>query len=57
MKQKIEDIIEETGYKENRAAKMNLNVILRYVCSPSMGYLMLICRLLLASDDSDIHFA
>jgi hypothetical protein len=40
MKQKIEDILEETGYKENRAAKMDLNDILKYVCSPSMGCLM-----------------
>ena len=41
MKQQIEDMLEETGYKENRAAKMDLNNILKYVCSPSsMGYLM-----------------
>jgi 18S rRNA (adenine1779-N6/adenine1780-N6)-dimethyltransferase len=33
MKQKIEDILEETGYKESRAAKMDLNDILKCVCS------------------------
>jgi hypothetical protein len=32
MKQKIEDILEETGYKDSRAAKMDLNDILKYVC-------------------------
>ncbi|KAI0282906.1 S-adenosyl-L-methionine-dependent methyltransferase [Russula brevipes] len=42
MKQKIEDILEETGYRESRAAKMDLNDIL---------------KLLLAFHDSDIHFA
>jgi len=31
MKQKVEIIIEETGYKESRAAKMDLNDILKYV--------------------------
>jgi hypothetical protein len=35
MKQKIEDILEETGYKESRAAKMDLNDILKSVCCPS----------------------
>jgi hypothetical protein len=35
MKQKIEDILEETGYKESRAAKMDLNDILKYVCALS----------------------
>jgi hypothetical protein len=41
MKQKIEDILEETGYKESRAAKMDLNDILKYVCShPLMGGLI-----------------
>jgi len=34
MKQKIENILEETGYKESRAAKMDLNDILKYVSSP-----------------------
>jgi hypothetical protein len=34
MKQKIEDILDETGYKESRAAKMDLNDILKYVRSP-----------------------
>jgi hypothetical protein len=34
MKQKIEDILEETGYKDSRAAKMDLNDILKYVCYP-----------------------
>jgi antitoxin component of RelBE/YafQ-DinJ toxin-antitoxin module len=34
MKQKIVDILEETGYKESRAAKMDLNDILKYVCLP-----------------------
>ncbi|KAH9984690.1 S-adenosyl-L-methionine-dependent methyltransferase [Russula vinacea] len=42
MKQKIEDILEETGYKESRAAKMDLNDIL---------------KLLSAFHDTDIHFA
>ncbi|KAH9969357.1 rRNA adenine dimethylase [Russula compacta] len=42
MKQKIEDILEETGFKESRAAKMDLNDIL---------------KLLSAFHDSDIHFA
>src|SRR5258708_3455533 len=32
MKQRIVDILEDTGYKESRAAKMDLNDILRYVC-------------------------
>jgi hypothetical protein len=36
MKQKVEDILEETGYKESRAAKMDLNDILKYVCSHSL---------------------
>ena len=31
MKQKVEMILEETGYKESRAAKMDLNDILKYV--------------------------
>jgi len=31
MKQKIDDILEETGYRESRAAKMDLNDILKYV--------------------------
>ena len=35
MKQKIENILEETGYKESRAAKMDLNDILKYVSPPS----------------------
>jgi hypothetical protein len=35
MKQKIEIILEETGYKESRAAKMDLNDILKYVRLPS----------------------
>jgi hypothetical protein len=43
MKQKIEDILEETGYKESRAAKMDLNDILKYVRTPSS---------LMLSDDS-----
>ena len=43
MKQKIEDILEETGYKESRAAKMDLNDILKYVRAPSS---------LMLSDDS-----
>jgi hypothetical protein len=34
MKQKIEDILDETGYKESRAAKMDLNDILKFVCFP-----------------------
>ncbi|KAI0255667.1 S-adenosyl-L-methionine-dependent methyltransferase [Lactifluus subvellereus] len=42
MKQKIEDILDETGYKESRAAKMDLNDIL---------------KLLSAFHDSGIHFA
>ncbi|KAI9453597.1 S-adenosyl-L-methionine-dependent methyltransferase [Russula earlei] len=42
MKQKIEDILEETGYKESRASKMDLNDIL---------------KLLSAFHDSDVHFA
>jgi hypothetical protein len=29
MKQKVEAILEETGYKESRAAKMDLNDILK----------------------------
>lgn len=33
MKKKIDDILEETGYRESRAAKMDLNDILKYVCS------------------------
>jgi hypothetical protein len=32
MKQKIEDILDETGYKQSRAAKMDLNDILKCVC-------------------------
>jgi 18S rRNA (adenine1779-N6/adenine1780-N6)-dimethyltransferase len=41
MKQKIEIILEETGYKESRAAKMDLNDILKYVAShPLMSLLM-----------------
>ena len=41
MKKKIEEILEETGYRESRAAKMDLNDILKYVCShPLMGWLM-----------------
>jgi hypothetical protein len=35
MKQKVEIILEETGYKESRAAKMDLNDILKYVRLPS----------------------
>jgi hypothetical protein len=35
MKQKVEIILEETGYKETRAAKMDLNDILKYVRLPS----------------------
>ena len=35
MKQKVEIILEETGYKEIRAAKMDLNDILKYVRFPS----------------------
>ncbi|KAH9036829.1 S-adenosyl-L-methionine-dependent methyltransferase [Lactarius pseudohatsudake] len=42
MKQKIESILEETGYSDTRAAKMDLNDIL---------------RLLSAFHDSGIHFA
>ena len=58
MKQRIEDILEETGYKESRAAKMDLNDILKYVRShPLMDWLMSACRLLSAFHDSDIHFA
>ncbi len=34
MKQKVENILEETGYKESRAAKMDLNDILKYVRFP-----------------------
>lgn len=58
MKQKIEDILEETGYKESRAAKMDLNDILKYVCSHPRGLAdAQLCRLLSAFHDSDIHFA
>ena len=35
MKEKVENILEETGYKEIRAAKMDLNDILKYVRFPS----------------------
>ncbi|KAH9958772.1 S-adenosyl-L-methionine-dependent methyltransferase [Russula dissimulans] len=42
MKQKIENVLEETGYKESRASKMGINEIL---------------KLLLAFHDSDVHFA
>ena len=35
MKQRVEIILEETGYKESRAAKMDLNDILKYVRLPS----------------------
>ena len=35
MKQKVESILEETGYRESRAAKMDLNDILKYVCLQS----------------------
>ena len=35
MKQKVESILEETGYRESRAAKMDLNDILKYVRLPS----------------------
>jgi hypothetical protein len=35
MKEKVEIILEETGYKETRAAKMDLNDILKYVRFPS----------------------
>jgi hypothetical protein len=34
MKQKVEIILEETGYRESRAAKMDLNDILKYVRFP-----------------------
>ena len=34
MKQKVEIILEETGYKESRAAKMDLNDILKYLRFP-----------------------
>ena len=34
MKQKIENILDETGYKESRAAKMDLNDILKFVRFP-----------------------
>jgi hypothetical protein len=34
MKEKIEAILEDTGYKESRAAKMDLNDILKYVRLP-----------------------
>ncbi|KAH8998043.1 rRNA adenine dimethylase [Lactarius akahatsu] len=44
MKQKIESILEETGYSDTRAAKMDLNDILKHV-------------LLSAFHDSGIHFA
>ena len=41
MKQRMDDILEETGYKESRAAKMDLNDILKYVCfHPVVGWLM-----------------
>jgi hypothetical protein len=41
MKKKIDDILEETGYRESRAAKMDLNDILKYVCShPLVGWLI-----------------
>lgn len=59
MKQKVEIILEETGYKESRAAKMDLNDILKYVRLPSpRGFAdAQPCRLLSAFHDSDIHFA
>jgi len=33
MKQKIDNVLEETGYKESRASKMDINDILKYVRS------------------------
>lgn len=59
MKQRVEIILEETGYKESRAAKMDLNDILKYVRLPSPHEFAEcpLCRLLSAFHDSDIHFA
>ena len=37
MKQKIESVLEETGHSSTRAAKMDLNDILKHV-SPSLSH-------------------
>ena len=44
MKKKIEDILEETGFRESRAAKMDVNDLLKFVVrslSPCISILML----------------
>lgn len=59
MKAKIEAVLEETGNTENRAAKMDIDDLLKYVLMPRVSFND--CngdfRLLAAFHEIGVHFA
>lgn len=59
MKAKIEKILIETNNSENRAAKMDVNDLLRFVKLSNVldTILTVLLRLLSAFHDAGIHFA
>ena len=60
MKTMVEEVLEETGFKEQRAAKMSVDDLLRYDSisrTPALATLNCPSRLLSAFHDVGIHFA
>lgn len=72
MKQRVEDVLTESGYHDSRAAKMDVNDLLKSVLLPSLllphpcpielyrrltTYTLPRHRLLSAFHDAGIHFA
>lgn len=61
MKKKVEEVLEETTFGESRAAKMDIDDLLKYVYSLCLGFSSLTLiphlRLLSAFHDVGIHFA
>jgi 18S rRNA (adenine1779-N6/adenine1780-N6)-dimethyltransferase len=62
IKKKVEDVLNDTGFTEQRAAKMSVDDLLKYVSiesNPSSALLIFLSppRLLSAFHDVGIHFA
>ena len=60
IKQKVEDVLNETGFSESRVAKMDIDDLLKYASQRSPNWLSTDSvdhRLLAAFHDVGIHFA
>lgn len=59
MKTRVESVLEKTGYSKERAAKMDVDDLLKCVSSnsPFLALLTPLSRLLSAFHDIGVHFA